>query len=104
MLSNLIKDIKYRKTFLKVEKIKLIYKFLLITFLTKKVQNSAIKYRLFKLRQNFFFGVFSKVKLKSRCLLSNKSSGIVRKLGISRIVARDLMQSGVIPGYTKAVW
>jgi len=42
--------------------------------------------------------------MSNRCVLNNRSRGVLRPYGISRILIRDLMQFGVIPGYSKSVW
>ena len=34
----------------------------------------------------------------------NRGRGVLRPYGISRTLMRELMQFGVIPGYSKAVW
>ena len=39
-----------------------------------------------------------------RCILTNRTRGTFQKFNISRIVLRDLMSFGIIPGYKKAVW
>ena len=39
-----------------------------------------------------------------RCLLTNRSRAIYRPFGLSRLVLRDLIQFGLLPGYTKAIW
>ena len=46
----------------------------------------------------------SKIRLKNRCILTNKNTGFLRPYSISRIKMRELMQFGIIPGSKKAVW
>jgi ribosomal protein S14 len=49
--------------------------------------------------------MFSKTKMIRYCILTGRSRGSIRKLGsISRVLLRDMLQLGVIPGYKKAVW
>jgi len=42
--------------------------------------------------------------MTNRCVLNNRGRGVLRPYGISRTLMRELMQFGVIPGYSKAVW
>jgi ribosomal protein S14 len=42
--------------------------------------------------------------MNGRCILTNRKGSIDRKFLLSRIVLRDLMQFGIIPGFKKAVW
>ena len=46
----------------------------------------------------------SKTRMTNRCVLNNRGRGVLRPYGISRTLMRELMQFGVIPGYSKAVW
>ena len=46
----------------------------------------------------------SKTRITNRCVLNNRGRGVLRPYGISRTLMRELMQFGVIPGYSKAVW
>ena len=46
----------------------------------------------------------SAVRLHSRCKLSGRPRGYMRKFGISRVFFRDLAVAGKIPGITKASW
>jgi small subunit ribosomal protein S14 len=43
-------------------------------------------------------------RLHSRCGLSGRPRGYMRKFGLSRIAFRDLALDGKIPGVTKASW
>ena len=43
-------------------------------------------------------------RLHSRCTLSGRPRGYMRKFGLSRIAFRDLALDGKIPGVTKASW
>ena len=45
-----------------------------------------------------------KTRITNRCVLNNRGRGVLRPYGISRTLLRELMQFGVIPGYSKAVW
>ena len=46
----------------------------------------------------------SPTRLHSRCSLSGRPRGYMRKFGVSRIAFRDLALDGKIPGVTKASW
>lgn len=46
----------------------------------------------------------SKTKFFSRCLISNRGRSTLRNLKTSRIVLRNLLTLGKIPGYKKSVW
>jgi ribosomal protein S14 len=105
MLSSKIKDLKLRKLFFKFEKKKKICKFLFINLLSRKnlgSHNKSITLLLLKLQNQFKRS--SKIRLTSRCILSNRGRGVNKLFGLSRIVMRDLIQFGIIPGYAKAVW
>jgi small subunit ribosomal protein S14 len=43
-------------------------------------------------------------RLHSRCSVSGRPRGYMRKFGLSRIAFRDLALDGKIPGVTKASW
>lgn len=46
---------------------------------------------------------FSSVKIRRRCVLTNRSRGVQTSYNISRIKLRELLQFGILPGYKKAV-
>lgn len=122
MLSSKIKDIKIRNSFEKIEKIKKIKKFVFTNLLNNPFTeiNSNFKSdisnkdRNFKLK-NYLALLFlkktknkmllkSKTRFTNRCVFNNRNRGVLRLFGISRILLRDLMQFGLIPGFSKAVW
>ena len=43
-------------------------------------------------------------RLNSRCLITGRSRGYLRKFAMSRITFRELALSGELPGVTKASW
>ena len=45
-----------------------------------------------------------RVRMVNRCVINNRSRGVFRPFGISRVLMRTLMQFGLLPGYSKAVW
>lgn len=44
------------------------------------------------------------VRVKNRCAVSGRSRGYLRAFGVSRIVFRELVREGKIPGVKKASW
>jgi ribosomal protein S14 len=104
MLAFKIKDIKLRKKFSKIENLKKINKFLFINLLSqksKKLSDFCLHNNLLKLQINTRI---SRVRIKNRCVLTNRNKGVSKYYSLSRIVMRDFMQFGILPGYTKAVW
>jgi ribosomal protein S14 len=100
MKSSKNKDLKLRKLFYKLEKKIKINKFLFINLLSKSKCLNLNKI----LRLQTLFSRISKVKLKTRCLLSNRGRAINSNYSISRLALKDLMQFGIVPGYKKSVW
>ncbi|MEK0419583.1 MAG: hypothetical protein RIQ65_276 [Pseudomonadota bacterium] len=98
-------DIKIRKLYKKLELKKRILKFLIINFNSNKsfCQEKAFFVYNFLLFQKNLLKI-SKSKLKVRCKLTNRTHGVLRAYGVSRIKARELFQYGILKGYTKAVW
>ncbi len=100
------KDNKNRRFFNKVElknKLKLfIYKNILFnlshTSTIPSKYKKLILYRVLKKKKQTI-----STKVVRRCILTNRSKSF-RPFKVSRIVARELMGFGIIPGYTKAVW
>jgi len=105
MLSSKIKDLKNRKLFIKVENNKLLYKFLLINILNNPSFLEPKKPFFIK-----FFKKFSKINYKvstrilNKCVLSNRNKKTFRKFKLSRLMTKELLTFGLIPGYKKAVW
>lgn len=46
----------------------------------------------------------TKTQIKSYCVMTNKSKSVYKPFGISRIYLREMIQFGLLPGYSKAVW
>ena len=105
-----LKDIKVRQQFHKLEKLKLFQKFIFINLthklISKKLtqQNSKkIKFLLAKYNYNFL-KLTSKTLFLRRCLITNRNRSNLRSFNLSRIVMRDFIQFGILPGYKKAAW
>ena len=105
MLSSKVKDLKNRKSFLQVENSKLLYKFIFTNLSNAPLFTKSKSLLLFK-----YFKKFSKIKSKTstrilnKCLFSNRNRKTISNLKLSRLVAKDLLSFGLIPGYKKAVW
>jgi ribosomal protein S14 len=105
MLSIKIKDIKNRKEFYKKELLKIQVKFLFKNLLNNPTVKKTTRARstlLYSFLQ--LFSKSSKTKIRRRCVLNNRSRITNRKFSISRIIFRELLRFGIIPGYAKAVW
>lgn len=100
------KDFHLRNKFKNFE---IIYK--LKYFLYKNILSTISKMPFYSLKSKKFiiFHILKKkrknflTKLVRRCVITNRSKSI-RPFKVSRIVARELMGFGIIPGYKKAVW
>lgn len=46
----------------------------------------------------------SKVRLHNRCSITGRPKGFFRHFGVSRLVLREMVHSGVLPGIRKASW
>lgn len=108
MLFAKIKDIKLREKYNKFEKNKLINKFLFINLLNKKVKDTSNinlkKCNIVLLQNQLNNKRNSKVRIVRRCIFNNRNRGVLRSFGISRIYLKELIQFGVVPGYSKSVW
>jgi small subunit ribosomal protein S14 len=96
------KDLKNRVFFNKNEVTKKIKKFLFIHLLNNNIysqkQKSDFLYFFLKKEQNH------KSKIRLRCIITNRSRGNFRPFNVSRLVLREMIHLGIVPGYTKAVW
>ena len=98
MIHSKIKDIKKRKAFLKAEKSRKINKFIFTNLLSRG--KNSIRVLQIKNQKR----LESKVKIKNRCIFTNRNKGVSRFFSLSRISQKDFMQFGIIPGYIKSVW
>jgi small subunit ribosomal protein S14 len=46
----------------------------------------------------------SKVRMRNRCNLTGRPRGYMRDFGVSRVMFRDMVLFGLIPGLTKSSW
>ena len=96
------KDIKNRNLYHKKYLNRKIQKLLFINLLNNNKTDKKMKRKLlfFFLKQN----KISKVRITSRCIITNRSRGVFRPFNVSRIVLRNMIHLGIVPGYGKAVW
>ena len=96
------KDLKNRKLYKKNELNKKIKKFIFINCLNNNKYSKKIKSKLMCL----FLQKEKKIKTKLmfRCVLTNRSRGNYRPFNVSRLVLRDMIHLGLVPGFVKAVW
>lgn len=103
-----IKDIKARGAFLRQENVKKVNKYVYINLSRKLKDTPELAAKFVGSLLTFFsksiFKKNSKTKLLRRCVLSNRSRGVHRPYGFSRIVLRNFIHFGILPGYKKAVW
>jgi ribosomal protein S14 len=107
MLFLKIKDLRLRKNYNKIEKIRLIKKFTIINLLSRMI----INYKTSKEREFFFYLIskynlnsLSKTKITRRCILTNRGRAIIRPYNISRLSFKKLIKFGLISGFNKAIW
>ena len=104
MLSLKKKDLKVRQKFLNNEQLKRVNKFLFVNTLNSNKSSDLEKTFTVFSRDNLNRGLDSKVKITRRCIINNRNRSVIRPFGISRVYLRELLQFGLLPGYTKAVW
>lgn len=104
MLSSKIKDIKIRHKFYNAELNKNINKFLFINILNNPMLSLKVKSKAHFLFNRLINKASSKTKIVRRCSITNRNRVSDRKLGISRVLLREILSAGVVPGYQKAIW
>jgi len=105
------KDIKNRSLFFKKETIRIIFKYIdsnLISHFRLKRRSIKLNKILtvwYRLCNKELSRLNSKTRLVRRCNISNRNRANFRLFGgLSRIVVRDFIHSGTLPGYKKAIW
>jgi len=104
MLSKKFKDIKLRNKYFRIESNRNLTKFLFVNVLNAQKMQEKQKKKLIPYFTKKLDRKISKVKVQRRCVLVNRARVSHRVLGISRIALREMLRSGVIPGYSKAAW
>jgi len=103
MKFSLLRNQEFRKSFHLAEIPHKINKFLFTFFLSHNCfkDKSYLRFIMSSLlsSRNSF-----KSKVVKRCVLRGRNKSVDTKWGLSRIVFRDMIRSGLIPGYKKAVW
>jgi small subunit ribosomal protein S14 len=108
MLSSKKKDFKIRNSFNKIEKINKVKKFLKTNLLSRNfyektaIPTEDLAFPFLKHSKKMRSKL--RVKIVNRCVINNRNRGVFRPFGISRVLMRNLMQFGLLPGYSKAVW
>jgi ribosomal protein S14 len=105
MLFAKLKDKKYREQFAKNEYKNKIYKYICIKLSCSKIKinKKFVKKALLILKKKYFYKS-QKIKIIKRCILHNRAKSAIKPFNISRLIFRNLLQFGLIPGYKKAVW
>jgi ribosomal protein S14 len=105
MLALRFKSNKLQFNFNRVEKYKILGKFL-ENYISGKIDSRNFSYKLksIKILSKYYFNQKSRVSLKRRCIYTNRSKSLSKKYGVSRFILRDFIQFGFLAGYKKAVW
>lgn len=98
------KNYKSRFSFHKIEKSRVLSKFVICYSQNKKIKSSLQTIKKIKSFQLHFFNKKSRVRLNNRCIFTNRSNSIYKKYNSSRFILREFIQFGMIPGFKKAVW
>jgi len=93
------KDIKRRNLYNKYE---IKRKYLKYILYNNKL-STYIKQKAMYLLNNFPKDS-SKIRIKNRCVLTNRSKSVYRDFKISRIMLRNLANNGLLAGIVKSSW
>ena len=105
MLALKIKNIRLQHQFNKLEKVKIVGKFLESYICGRNDYKKLLhKLKTIKTLRKNYFNKISRVRFKTRCIFTNRGRIISKKYAASRFILRDFMQFGLLPGYKKAVW
>jgi small subunit ribosomal protein S14 len=75
------------------------YKKIILDMNKSEEERHAAKIALNKLPKNS-----SPVRLRSRCQLTGRSRGVLKKFKLSRLCFREMANFGLIPGIVKSSW
>ena len=96
------KDLNYRLRLFENELDLRALKFVSTCYLSSRSVDSKNKSRsVYFLNVAFSKHKKSKTRVVRRCISTNRSRGVLRKCGLSRILMKDLILSGNIGGYKK---
>ncbi len=99
MKALLEKDKKRRRSFSNKEVQRLVLLFLIRNQKLSASQRLLLGQRLQEISRDS-----SLVRLKNRCIVTNRSKGVYRQFRMSRVRLREMLANGLMPGYKKAVW
>ena len=99
MTKKVINDKRNRLLFKKFE-----LKHISIKTLANDSKISANLRHKFNLELNELPRNCSITRIRNRCIITGRSRGVYKKLKISRILAKEYINSGLLPGYTKSSW
>ena len=74
----------------------------MIFLVTNSIKQKSKKWSKFYLKK--YFKSNSKTRFVRRCNITNRNRSVLRSFGFSRIVFRNFIHHGFLPGYKKAVW
>jgi ribosomal protein S14 len=105
MLSLKVKNIVRQKEFKTREIFRLKLKFLFTFFLqSQKFNKLNHKKLVFLFLTKHQIKNYLKTKINRRCIANNRSKISSRRFSVSRVLFREILQLGFIPGFKKAVW
>lgn len=105
MLSLKVKNIVRQKKFKTQEIFRLKLKFLFTFFLQDQKFNKLNHKRLvFLFLTKYRINNYFRTKINRRCIVNNRSKISSRRFSVSRVLFRETLQLGFIPGFKKAVW
>jgi ribosomal protein S14 len=106
MKFKLIKDHRLRKKYNQNEKERTLNKFMYINFLNSDyTDNNQIKREIGLFLATRLDKGVSKTKVVRRCVLTGRGRvNYSKRLKISRIKMREIIKSGVISSFSKALW
>lgn len=102
-----VKDLKYRRNYNKIEKLRQVKKFVftnLLSNLIYKNKSVEVNQRIAFLISKTNKKLLSKIKIVRRCILTNRSRRNMRSYHISHTGFRNLIQFGLVPGVKKSIW
>lgn len=98
------KDLKVRQKFSLLENLSIKNKFIVSFTLNKRKVLKVFSDRLLFYSTKRLSSLTSKTKIVNRCVFTSRNRGVFRNFGLSRLVLRNLMRNGTLPGFKKAVW